>query len=111
MRILLLATVLATQGCIDTNEISGHWAISSDGSDGGCSPGEDIYVEVRDELADWFHCTEGRFAIRVSTRNEAFTVNFTVDDPRAFAAGAFGYVQLEHITDDFDIGLVTFDRN
>jgi hypothetical protein len=29
----------------------------------------------------------------------------------SLAYQGFAYVQLEHVTDDFDVGLVTFERN
>jgi hypothetical protein len=104
VRTLLLLTAIASQGCLETNEITGHWGISNDGANGTCIPGEDVYVEVRDERSERYHCTETGFSIAVSTRTENFFVNFTVD------GGGFGYVQLERIRDDFDVGLVTFER-
>jgi hypothetical protein len=114
VRILLLLTALAAQGCfLDTHEITGHWAISSDGANGSCIPGEQIYVEVRDEEAEWFDCVEGTFSTSVSTAKRDFTVELTLDGggQLSLAYQGFAYVQLEHITDDFDVGLVTFERN
>ena len=104
MRTILLLTALAAQGCvIDTNEITGHWAISNTGGDGACAPGDDVWIEVRDETLERYHCTETAFSIHVSRQTRNFFVNFTVDD------GGFGYVQLENVKGDFDVGLVTFE--
>ena len=114
MRILLLLTALACEGCfLDTHEITGHWDISADGANGSCIPGEEIYVEVRDEEADWFDCASGRFSTSVSTGNRDFTVELMLDGggPLSLDYQGTAYVQLEHITDDFDVGLVTFERN
>ena len=95
MRIAWLA-LLAT-GCL-TNNISGQWT--------GCDPGDQIYLSVPNDAADWFACEQGEFDLDVAATGD-FALRFKRDDATGEQVEYFE-IRLSGVDGDRDIGLVQF---
>lgn len=112
-RLSLVAVVglglVAAPGCLFSNEISGSWQV---GATDGCNPRDDIYVTESvgygngAETAEHFACEDGGFSFSIPASSHEFRLDLSVSRSDTFVGGA--HLSVEHVTGDFDVGIVHF---
>jgi hypothetical protein len=107
----LATAALLLPGCLADNTVSGTWSVSAPG-EGGCSPDDDVHVEVPSGhgpiVSDRYPCTATAFAIDVPANHHDFSVKLLVWGSAYDWFVADAIVELTEVTSDIDIGHVTF---
>ncbi len=110
MRWFAVVCLALISGCT-FNEISGRWNV---GGVGGCQVGHEVQVEIRDGGETYFRktydCGEREFSGGVPSSVERFWIQ--LDEFKDDGGPYMGYgsvtIEVDHVTDDFSIGLVLF---
>lgn len=106
---VLALGIVVLPGCLFSNTISGSWQI---GTADGCRPGDDVYVTESKgygngaETAEHFACDDGGFAFTIPASTHEFRLDLLASGRDDFFGSA--HLSVEHVTGDFDVGLVQF---
>ncbi len=107
--VAVLGLGIALPGCLFSNVISGSWEV---GAADGCSPRDDIYVTESvgygngAETAEHFACDDGGFAFSIPASSHEFRLDLFVT--RTDGSVGSAHLSVDHVTGDFDVGLVHF---